>query len=258
MTKQRGFTLIELLVVISIIALLMAILMPMLQRARKQARATVCQVNLKQWGLIASMYTGDNDGYFCKARYLGGYWMWFKAMRAYYMDPEFRLCPAATKLYSEGGQAPFAAWTFDGESGSYGINGYVYNPVPKTTTLWGNPVRLCWRNINQEGGNNIPMFLDANTLNGGPMQEDEPPQDENDLGGDWLGGTRWINLMKRFCANRHGGYVNGVFLDFSVRKIGIKELWKLKWHREYDINGPTPEWPPWMARFKDYDIPPIQ
>ena len=253
MRRIKGFTLIELLVVIAIIALLMAILTSALSRVRKQARATVCQVNLKQWGLAASLYTSDNNGYFCKAKYLGGFWMWFKAMREHYMDPKLRLCPSAKKLYSEGGRAPFGAWTFDGEDGSYGINGWVYNPVPQTTSLWGNPARLCWRNVNVRGTNNIPMFLDANVLNGGPLQGDEPPQDENDLGGDSLGGGIWRNLMKRFVANRHQDYENGVFLDFSVRKIGIKELWKLKWHREYDINGPTPAWPLWMKRFKDYD-----
>jgi prepilin-type N-terminal cleavage/methylation domain-containing protein len=62
MRKTKGFTLIELLVVIAIIALLLAILVPTLQRVRKQAKAVVCQSNQKQWALIFSVYTSDNDG----------------------------------------------------------------------------------------------------------------------------------------------------------------------------------------------------
>ena len=58
--------------------------------------------------------------------------------------------------------------------------------------------------------------------------------------------------MRMFCINRHDGFVNGAFLDFSVRKIGLKELWKLKWHRNSDISDPTPTWPDWMKKFKDY------
>jgi prepilin-type N-terminal cleavage/methylation domain-containing protein/prepilin-type processing-associated H-X9-DG protein len=57
----RGFTLVELLVVIAIIALLMAILMPALQRVKKQARTVVCRSNLRQVGLIITMYLEDND-----------------------------------------------------------------------------------------------------------------------------------------------------------------------------------------------------
>ncbi len=62
--EKKGFTLIELLVVIAIIALLMAILMPALQQVRKQAKAVICQSNLKQWGTIFAMYTEDNNGFF--------------------------------------------------------------------------------------------------------------------------------------------------------------------------------------------------
>lgn len=61
---KRGFTLIELLVVIAIIAVLMAILMPGLQRVRAQAQLTVCRNNLRNYGLTGRMYSDDNDGEF--------------------------------------------------------------------------------------------------------------------------------------------------------------------------------------------------
>ncbi|MCK5172862.1 MAG: prepilin-type N-terminal cleavage/methylation domain-containing protein, partial [Planctomycetes bacterium] len=63
MKKIKGFTLIELLVVIAIIALLLAILMPSLQAAKKQARAIICRSNIRQIGLAAYLYAEDNDTY---------------------------------------------------------------------------------------------------------------------------------------------------------------------------------------------------
>ena len=64
MRKEKAFTLIELLVVMAIVALLMAILLPALQRVRKQARAVVCQTNLRQWGTTLALYLEDNEGRF--------------------------------------------------------------------------------------------------------------------------------------------------------------------------------------------------
>ena len=62
--RWKGFTLIELLVVIAIIAILMALLIPSLQRARRQAQGIICRSNLKQYGVATRMYLDNNQGKF--------------------------------------------------------------------------------------------------------------------------------------------------------------------------------------------------
>lgn len=64
MKKNNGFTLIELLVVIAIIAILAAMLLPVLAKAREKAKRGTCLTNLKQLGLALHMYANDWGGYF--------------------------------------------------------------------------------------------------------------------------------------------------------------------------------------------------
>jgi prepilin-type N-terminal cleavage/methylation domain-containing protein len=64
--KKLGFTLVELLIVIGIIALLMAILFPVLSATRKKANITTCLSNMKNLGMAVQLYVSDNDnGYPC-------------------------------------------------------------------------------------------------------------------------------------------------------------------------------------------------
>ena len=94
--KKRAFTLIELLFVIAIIGILIAILSPVMGRAREKARQTRCLSNLRQLGVAIYLYLDDNDYYFMPHDAIGNpsQRKWYEAIESYIDDEDLWNCPS--------------------------------------------------------------------------------------------------------------------------------------------------------------------
>ena len=251
--KYNAFTLIELLVVIAIIALLLSIVLPSLKKVKGHARALICNSNLKQWGVVFNLYASDNDGRFMvwKASGEPGGGTWILPILEYSQgSDEMRLCPEATKTPEEGEGVPARmAWstTIDGQyhKNSYAINNWIYDLRPGVNNVWGlpNADKQSWRHNLHRQPYTVPMFLEGWRWGGGPENRSQPaPPDDQ---------TRHNTAFGRYCLDRHFGAIIVCFMDGSCRKVGLKQLWDLKWHREYNLSDPLPTWPEWMQSLKD-------
>jgi prepilin-type N-terminal cleavage/methylation domain-containing protein len=211
-SKSRGFTLIELLVVISIIALLMAILLPTLSKAKEQALAASCKANLRQWTVAYTMFLNENNGLFGtknnrgrpKAKYYGN-------------NDKLTDCP---------------------KEGGYGHNGYCGGGYQNCT-----PENV-WKSPDMKNASEVPLITDGGGSN--PLRYTRPPAYE---GEPYPGGHGMTEMWNR-AINRHNGGLQGAFCDNSIRWISVKELWDIPWSRTwFDAeSGGGPPWPKWIQK----------
>jgi len=132
-------------------------------------------------------------------------------------------------------------------SSSWSYNSYVGQDATQDDGRY-------WKNAYVTNSNNVPLVFDSWWLYGFCNPDDPPPKS------DAIPRVDLSIPANHLCVDRHNRYINSVFMDWSVRKVGLKELWVLKWYPEYNTAGPwtraggvTPErWPKWLRNCKDF------
>ena len=115
----------------------------------------------------------------------------------------------------------------------------------KQVDKYFNMFRILPNNFDSMTEFSFPLFMDCWFWCAGPEIDDTVPQTEEQRL------APHTDSMNRFVINRHQGAINSIFLDNSVRKIGLKALWKQRWHRSWRMDWPLPDWPEWMQQFPD-------
>ena len=246
-----GFTLIELLVVISVIAMLLAILMPSLSRVKEQAKNIVCRTRLRTLSVACNVYAADFEsklfGYFSG--------LYLNQLSPYTEDiDKSRYCPAVVikEDYNALGQWGAAkepwiwrAGTPEPEYGCYALNGWFYTEQPDDWITAPEPAGLwAYENLPQARRAGVtPLFSDAVWVDTWPRHDDlyedtMDPDHDLLLGRDptgWYGSDGPVrDHIRRIMINRHNYADNIGFVDGHVDSVKIEKLWSLKWNKLFE------------------------
>lgn len=265
-SRTEGFTFIELLVVIAIIAILAAMLLPALARAKQKAQQIKCISNLRQLATAAIMYqqdTGRSLDYYDYRSATGA--LWVQTLLAYSIKVnDNRLCPVASAKPPAGmdphvGAANWA-WLWGTAiignvpvdlMGSYSINGWLYywDDKPNGISTWINDRSKFFQKDSAVTQPSLtPFFLDAIWPDTWPTKDDVPAPDLTR--GD-------VNTaLGRVCIARHPllsgaraqrpqavpGGVNVGYVDGHSEKLPLQKIKTVIWHKDF-----VPIYDPWKT-----------
>ena len=261
MQRKKGFTLIELLVVIAIIAILMAILMPALQRVKKQARAIICKNNLAQYGLASRMYLNDFEGDFPYSfrwlyddnEFVGCGWhdasknildnpdragqLW-----PYLKDKDVHMCPdfyAVAKMTGcgncDGMTIPIDP-QYSSCMNSY-LNGDAWNSVPSQYKTSIDKIR---NESEVKNPSRVFFFSEENTFRV-PELQNSIINDNNLRATPGTGNDHFATFHDAPSRDLDRGYANAVFVDAHVERVSAYpagNTFVLSW----PAGPPIPEW----------------
>jgi prepilin-type processing-associated H-X9-DG protein len=234
---------------VAIIALLIAILLPLLSRARHQAQTVTCLSNLRQMGSAYQMYVNANKGRSIQFSFQTGFLVLEDVLlpdRSKGVQSPVVFCPEAAEpgmrvrepgdehyfypgsthrpwgfpdslVWSEHALSPF-------RGSSYGMNGWLYTYPAGFPHAMGE-----WEFIRlpAQESDRVPLLADATFSYGQPRPTDVPPASLNP---HTIREPSAYAMGRIFCIPRHGRRINVVFLDGHARTVPLEELWQLKWH----------------------------